>query len=139
MGGQFRYVKEDNNAIYDKTTSFGTDPMRFRFKIKDEQKLQDESKNSFLINDMSFEQNKVNTYRKEKSIEVMKEERLNMSNLPVSSFSCDQCDYNATQKGNLARHINIVHNKMRNFECEECGHAFGQKNDLSMHVRAKHN
>ena len=43
-------------------------------------------------------------------------------------YSCNQCDYQATQKRNLSRHIKIVHQKSENITCTDCNKSIQKKN-----------
>ena len=53
-------------------------------------------------------------------------------------FQCSNCNYTATQKANLIRHISTVHNKIKQFQCEFCDSSFGQKAHLETHIKRKH-
>mmetsp|Transcript_21961 Transcript_21961/g.60141 ORF Transcript_21961/g.60141 Transcript_21961/m.60141 type:complete len:340 (+) Transcript_21961:144-1163(+) len=51
---------------------------------------------------------------------------------------CVHCGGTFGEKGNLARHIRIVHDKVKEHVCSECGKAFGQKGDLVKHIKTIH-
>ena len=60
--------------------------------------------------------------------------------LPQSSsfeFTCDQCDYKGTHKGNLLRHIKSRHEGLK-FSCDQCDYNATQKGDLLRHKKSKH-
>ena len=52
-------------------------------------------------------------------------------------YSCNQCDYQATQKGNLKTHIETVHEKVK-YPCNQCGHQFSQQGYLKRHIQSVH-
>eukprot|EP01029_Cantina_marsupialis_P031626 TRINITY_DN915_c0_g2_i10.p1 TRINITY_DN915_c0_g2~~TRINITY_DN915_c0_g2_i10.p1 ORF type:complete len:795 (-),score=211.45 TRINITY_DN915_c0_g2_i10:231-2615(-) len=54
-------------------------------------------------------------------------------------YCCPQesCEYRATQKGHLPRHIRIVHEKEKNYECE-CGKKCSEKGNLRKHIERVH-
>ena len=52
-----------------------------------------------------------------------------------SLFFCDKCEYSARLNGNLVRHINMIHLKVR-FECEGCQKTYSDKRALMRHVQA---
>ena len=54
------------------------------------------------------------------------------------SYDCDQCDKSFAQKGDLKRHVEIVHMNMKNFKCDECDQSFGQKAHLESHISTVH-
>ena len=53
------------------------------------------------------------------------------------SFPCIHCDYKATQKGNLKKHIEAVHDDIK-FKCKICGVKMSQKGYLKRHIKSKH-
>jgi len=50
----------------------------------------------------------------------------------------DNCGRKLTTKGDLNRHIKVVHRKEFEHQCEECGAKFGQKTNLLAHYRSQH-
>lgn len=51
------------------------------------------------------------------------------SNTPT----CKECGSSFPKRGNLARHIQTVHLKLKPFQCEHCHASFGYKNHLKRH------
>lgn len=51
------------------------------------------------------------------------------SNTPT----CQECGSSFPKRGNLARHIQTVHLKLKPFQCEHCSASFGYKNHLKRH------
>ena len=54
---------------------------------------------------------------------------------PYKCVSCEKC---FGLKGNLDKHVNIVHENFRPYKCDFCVKIFGFKNDLKKHVIAIH-
>ena len=52
-------------------------------------------------------------------------------------FSCDQCDYKATQKSSLVTHIKLKHKGVV-FPCDQCDYKAFRKGDLLNHKKLKH-
>ena len=52
-------------------------------------------------------------------------------------FDCDECDYKATQSGNLTVHKKMKHLKLR-FPCNVCSHESGSMGNLASHVKRRH-
>ena len=53
------------------------------------------------------------------------------------TFICEYCDTNFSQKGNLKRHINSIH-EVVNFSCESCEFTTTRKDKLREHINSKH-
>ena len=53
------------------------------------------------------------------------------------SFACAQCDYKATEKNNLQRHIKSVHER-QTFACTQCDYKAKWKSHLQTHIKSKH-
>ena len=49
-------------------------------------------------------------------------------------FGCGVCDARFTRKGDVERHVRIVHNKQKPFKCCRCQRAFGDKKNLRWHL-----
>ena len=54
-----------------------------------------------------------------------------------ASFPCDQCDYEATKKGSLLRHVNSIHKGVK-FPCDQCDYKATSKRGLLNHIKSKH-
>ncbi|KAF4518403.1 hypothetical protein B566_EDAN017800 [Ephemera danica] len=52
----------------------------------------------------------------------------------VKPFGCEVCDAKFTRKGDVERHIRIVHNKQKPFGCHRCPRSFGDKKNLRWHL-----
>ena len=52
-------------------------------------------------------------------------------------LSCDQCDYKATQKGNLLKHIKAIHEGIK-FSCDQCSYMATRKGSLFRHIKSIH-
>ena len=46
---------------------------------------------------------------------------------------CDICKATFTQRGNLTRHIQAVHDRKQPFSCTKCGRNFAQKVNMLNH------
>ena len=55
----------------------------------------------------------------------------------TSKFSCEQCDFMSTRKGNLLPHINSIHKGVK-FPCDQCDHKASQKRSLMRHIKSIH-
>ena len=53
------------------------------------------------------------------------------------SYQCRMCDYQATLKFNLSRHVKNVYQKSENISCSECNKSI-QKEYLKRHMRMFH-
>ena len=42
-------------------------------------------------------------------------------------FNCKNCDYRSSQKGELNKHVPIIHEGMKSFKCKMCGYCFSQR------------
>ena len=54
------------------------------------------------------------------------------------SFKCELCDKTFTQSGNLKRHTEIVHEKIKKFKCDKCDKLFSVKYNLNQHIGLVH-
>ena len=52
-------------------------------------------------------------------------------------YSCDQCEYQATQKGNLKTHIDSVHEDVQ-YTSDQCDCKSKWKGDLKKHLESVH-
>ena len=52
-------------------------------------------------------------------------------------YSCNQCDYQATQQGNLQKHIQSVHEGIK-YPCNHCDYQATKQGNLQTHIAAKH-
>jgi hypothetical protein len=48
------------------------------------------------------------------------------------------CPYKCVDKGDLNKHIAVVHEKKRPFLCSLCTYKSGQKKDLTKHIAGAH-
>ena len=54
-------------------------------------------------------------------------------------FQCDECDYQARVKANIARHKQTVHEgKGKTYKCELCPHVARSQASLAMHISSAH-
>lgn len=51
--------------------------------------------------------------------------------------SCDQCDFTASTRRTVKRHINATHEGIM-YHCDQCDHKANRKDILNTHVQAKH-
>ena len=61
----------------------------------------------------------------------------------AEQYNCGDCDFQATTKPILIKHMNFKHNSMENqedgaFKCEECNNEFSTHWNLNNHVRDEH-
>ena len=55
----------------------------------------------------------------------------------LESHECSQCDYKATQQGNLQTHIKSVHEGQK-FPCPHCEYKATRKTLLGSHIKSVH-
>ena len=55
----------------------------------------------------------------------------------IFKYSCNQCDHQATVKGDLKRHIQSVHEKIK-YSCNHCDQQFTAKGSLKKHIQSVH-
>ena len=53
------------------------------------------------------------------------------------TFQCPDCDYKATHKSNIQTHIKSIH-RGETFQCPECDYKTRWKSNLQMHIKAIH-
>merc|ERR1712150_411929 len=54
------------------------------------------------------------------------------------SLACNKCSYVSKERGNLDRHVRLVHNGIKDFTCAYCGKVFGLKQYLNNHIIRLH-
>jgi KRAB domain-containing zinc finger protein len=54
-------------------------------------------------------------------------------------FDCLECDFKATTKGSLIKHVDTVHRGIRKFKCNECERSFSHYGNLARHIQSVHN
>ena len=52
-------------------------------------------------------------------------------------YPCYQCDYKATQKGNLLTHLKSKHEGVK-YPCDQCDYKATEKGNLLRHLKSKH-
>ena len=52
-------------------------------------------------------------------------------------YDCDQCDYQATERGSVKTHIQNIHEGVRH-DCNHCDYKATQKSNLKYHIKSKH-
>ena len=52
-------------------------------------------------------------------------------------FTCSQCDYKVTQKGNIKVHVESFH-ELVGYPCRQCDYEVTQKGNLKVHVESSH-
>ena len=53
-------------------------------------------------------------------------------------FKCDICHHSCSQKGDLKKHIESVHEKKKPFKCDICEKTFNRKDNMATHVSKVH-
>jgi len=56
----------------------------------------------------------------------------------MRDFACDRCDYRATSRNCLERHVKTVHDRLRDYECPHCDYRAARRYQLDAHVRRRH-
>ena len=51
---------------------------------------------------------------------------------------CNQCPLMFSNKGNMERHVKMVHEMIKNYKCESCTKSFFAKADLGQHHSEVH-
>ena len=61
--------------------------------------------------------------------------RVTSKKKPVAKkiFQCDLCNYVSARKGNLKKHVQSVHEKLKPYNCRQCGKAFSMKQHCKEH------
>ena len=55
----------------------------------------------------------------------------------TSLFFCKQCDYKATCKTSLLKHMKSIHKGVK-FPCEQCDYKATRKGNLMAHIKSTH-
>ena len=59
--------------------------------------------------------------------------------MPPKRCKCDICEKILSEKGNLTRHIKLIHNDNKiYYKCEQCDKQFSQNCDLNRHIKNSH-
>ena len=90
----------------------------------------------FETNIVKEQQHSVDNFSPDSKIESVKLD-MDVEQIPKPLYKCDQCDYQAKQKGHLKHHINYTHQGIR-FKCYICENQFSRKEILSQHIQSKH-
>ena len=53
-------------------------------------------------------------------------------------YACDQCDYQASQQGNLTKHIKIKHDEHIMYDCNQCDKHYADQKHLRRHIQSVH-
>ena len=53
-------------------------------------------------------------------------------------YACDQCDYSASTKSDLLRHLKMIHLKEYPFPCDNCDSGYVRRRELDAHMKSKH-
>ena len=69
----------------------------------------------------------------EKSDPIVERDNYDEENGDGKPYQCALCSATFTQKGNLTRHIEAVHDRKQPFSCEACGRNFSQKVNMLNH------
>ena len=60
-----------------------------------------------------------------------------LKKLRTPKYPCDQCDYKATQKGNLWTHLKSKHKGVK-YPCDQCDYKASYKGHLLTHLKSIH-
>ena len=52
-------------------------------------------------------------------------------------YTCNQCDYKATQKGHIKKHVESIHDGVC-YTCDQCDYKAGGKGTPKRHVESSH-
>lgn len=66
-----------------------------------------------------------------------KNERKNHSNRKNTKeelFACEQCNKTFEVRGNLQRHVKVVHERIRPYACDHCDKRFSSSSNLKYHL-----
>ena len=93
--------------------------------------------------DDNMESNKGSNNPWKRVIKKFKSNSSFQQNLDEEQFNCSQCDFQATQKDQLMKHINLKHVRVRNakdmfIECKYCGKDFKEKRKFMTHRKTEH-
>ena len=69
----------------------------------------------------------------EKSDPIVERDNYDEENGDGKPYECALCSATFTQKGNLTRHIEAVHDRKQPFSCSPCGRNFSQKVNMLNH------
>ena len=54
------------------------------------------------------------------------------------TFKCDQCEYKSKNKGDLKKHVKIVHDQIKDIKCEKCDYICSTITNLKQHIKQIH-
>ena len=90
-------------------------------------------------NHQRFVQNSINITVNDYNIteERLKRKRTSEGQEQKSLFSCEQCQYQASQMSTLNRHVKMKHAESQ-YKCQQCEHSVETEPGLKRHVKSKH-
>ena len=53
-------------------------------------------------------------------------------------YDCEICDFKSPRKGDVTRHMNSLHAKMKKHKCDYCDYRSGRLDSIKLHVSKKH-
>ena len=74
----------------------------------------------------------------QRNFETLKSKQRHISSIHVKkerNFFCEYCSKAFTRADYLAKHVKVVHDKIRDFSCAYCGKQFSDKYALTVHER----
>ena len=86
-----------------------------------------------LTQDSQSESNSESVNFIEKSDPIVERDNYDEENGDGKPYECALCSATFTQKGNLTRHIEAVHDRKQPFSCSPCGRNFSQKVNMLNH------
>ena len=69
--------------------------------------------------------------------DISKDRHQSLKHVKSMQFPCDNCDYKATQRSNLLRHVQAKHDGVK-FPCDNCDYKATQSSNLLRHIKSKH-
>ena len=63
---------------------------------------------------------------------------VNAIHLKLKPFQCDLCQVSFSEKGTLKHHIEVIHIGEKNYSCSHCDRKFAGKNTLKKHINSVH-
>ena len=93
------------------------------------------------VNEQSLNEDVANsepqTHTPTKSINVNNTAKRRVCPTDGTKYACNQCDYQATTRDSLKRHIQSIHEGVK-YDCKQCDKQYGVQSHLTKHIQSVH-